>query len=84
MIRTSGDSHDHGYALCGDITIRTPDGRTETHEVSSEGVLHNPDGHVFQAMGADRFTDFFLVDPNAPEAAEHRRSHPQICAAATS
>lgn len=32
---------EHSYTLCGEITIRTPEGRVETHEVSSDGVLHS-------------------------------------------
>lgn len=70
---------DHTYTLCGEITIRTVDGRTETHEVSSSGILHNPDGHHFDALGSDGFTDFFLVDPQAPEAAERIPGRGEVC-----
>ncbi len=70
---------DHTYTLCGEITIRTTDGRVETHEVSSSGILHNPDGHHFDALGSDGFTDFFLVDPQAPEAAERIPGRGDVC-----
>ena len=72
---------DHTYTLCGEITIRTTDGRVETHEVSSSGILHNPDGHHFEALGSDGFTDFFLVDPEAPEAAERIPGRGEVCSA---
>ncbi|GBQ51042.1 hypothetical protein [Acetobacter ghanensis] len=72
---------DHTYTLCGEITIRTPDGRAETHEVSSSGILHNPDGHHFDALGSDGFTDFFLIDPQAPEAAERLPGRGEVCSA---
>lgn len=72
---------DHTYTLCGEITIRMPDGRVETHEVSSSGLLHNPDGHHFDALGSDGFTDFFLVDPQAPEAAERVPGRGEVCSA---
>ena len=72
---------DHTYTLCGEITIRTADGRTETHEVSSSGILHNPDGHHFDALGSDGFKDFFLVDPQAPEAAERIPGRGEVCSA---
>lgn len=72
---------DHTYTLCGEITIRMPDGRVETHEVSSSGLLHNPDGHHFDALGSDGFTDFFLVDPQAPEAAERIPGRGEVCSA---
>ena len=72
---------DHTYTLCGEITIRTADGRTETHEVSNSGILHNPDGHHFDALGSDGFKDFFLVDPQAPEAAERIPGRGEVCSA---
>ena len=70
---------DHTYTLCGEITIRTADGRVETHEVSSSGILHNPDGHHFYALGSGGFTDFFLIDPQAPEAAERSPGRGEVC-----
>ncbi|MCI1242408.1 MAG: hypothetical protein LKI99_00825 [Acetobacter fabarum] len=72
---------DHTYTLCGEITIRTADGRAETHEVSSSGLLHNPDGHHFDALGSDGFKDFFLVDPQAPQAAERLPGRGEVCSA---
>ena len=72
---------EHSYTLCGEITIRTPEGRVETHEVSSDGVLHSPDGHHFFALGSNGFTDFYLLDPDSPETAEHRPGQSDSCAA---
>ncbi|MCH4023368.1 MAG: hypothetical protein LKH81_13195 [Acetobacter sp.] len=71
---------DYHYALCGEITIRRFDGHSETHQVSSSGVLHNPDGHVFQAWGQADFTDFYLLDPEAPEITEHHPGKGGVCA----
>lgn len=72
---------DHIYTLCGEITIRTTDGRVETHEVSSSGILHNPDGHHFDALGSDGFKDFFLLDQQAPEASERIPGRGEACSA---
>lgn len=71
---------DHTYTLCGEITIRTPEGRVETHEVSNDGTLHNPDNHRFYALGSNNFTEFFLLDPEDPDAAEHHPTHSTVCA----
>ncbi|GAN68907.1 hypothetical protein [Acetobacter orleanensis] len=70
----------HTYTLCGEITIRTPEGRVETHEVNSDGTLHNPDRHHFYALGSDNFTEFFLQDPDDPDAAEHHPGQSNVCA----
>lgn len=83
-IHTPAGRVEHTYALCGEIVIRTPEGRTETHNVSSAGVLHNPDGHVFQALGAENFTDFYLIDPTDPDVAQHRPGRAEACTVATS
>jgi len=71
----------HDYALCGEITIVNDDGKREIHQVSSEGILHNPDGRSFEALGAEDFTDFFLRDPRDPTAVEHHPGHTGVCAA---
>ncbi len=52
----------HQYALCGEITVRRPDGRTETHEVNSVGYISDVEGRDFQALGASDFTFFYLGD----------------------
>jgi hypothetical protein len=79
-IQTPMGRVNHDYALCGEITIVNAEGRHETHQVSSEGILHNPDGHVFEALGADNFTDFYLADPADPSAVEHRAGRARACA----
>ena len=52
----------HQYALCGEITVRRPDGRTETHEVNGTGYVSDVAGRNFQALGAADFTFFYLMD----------------------
>ncbi|MBE7619188.1 hypothetical protein GL297_05995 [Komagataeibacter sp. FXV2] len=74
----------HSYALCGEITIRLPTGKAETHEVSGEGVLHAPDGHHLVALGAKNFTEFYLDDPDDPDVVEHHPGRSSLCAAPTS
>ncbi|MDG6094958.1 hypothetical protein LOC54_07515 [Acetobacter sp. AN02] len=76
----SGSGPDYHYSLCGEITIRKPGGSgTETHVVSSSGILHAPEGHVFDAYGDAGFTDFFLLDPDSPQTTEHRPGKPGMC-----
>ncbi|MFC0501349.1 hypothetical protein [Asaia krungthepensis] len=74
----------HHYALCGQITVINPEGRAETHQVSSEGTLNRPEGHHLLALGDEGFTDFFLRDPNDPEIAKHHPGHAEICASPVS
>ena len=52
----------HQYALCGEITVRRPDGTTETHEVNGTGYISDLAGRDFQALGAADFTFFYLMD----------------------
>lgn len=80
-IQTPVGRVNHDYALCGEITVVNADGKQETHQVSSEGILHHPDGHALEALGAEDFTEFFLRDPDDPSIAEHRRGRAQICVA---
>lgn len=79
-VTTPAGRIEHTYTLCGEITIRTPEGRVETHEVNSDGTLHNPDGHHFYALGSDNFTEFFLQDPDDLDAAEHHPGQSNVCA----
>lgn len=83
-IETASGRINHSYALCGEITIRLPSGKTETHEVSGEGVLHAPDGHHLVALGANNFTEFYLDDPDDPDVVEHHPGRSSLCAAPTS
>ena len=83
-IVTTSDDMTHSYALCGEIVIRNTEGKPETHQVNSEGMLRNPDKHVFQAMGANDFTDFYLIDPQNPDAATHHPARTGACALPTS
>ncbi|BAT19445.1 hypothetical protein AA0311_2702 [Asaia bogorensis NBRC 16594] len=74
----------HDYALCGQITVINAEGRSETHQVSSQGTLHHPEGHHLLALGDENFTDFFLREPNDPEIARHHPGHADICASPVS
>lgn len=76
-------AQDVSYTLCGVITI-THHGHAETHQVSSEGWLHHPDGHRFEAVGTDHFSDFFLVDYDDPDAADHQVGQSAFCTAPNS
>ncbi len=74
----------HQYALCGEITVRRTDGRTETHEVNSVGLISDVGGRDFQALGASDFTFFYLMDETPGRALPmplHGRSalcHPPV------
>ncbi|NVN05994.1 hypothetical protein HW509_10370 [Asaia spathodeae] len=74
----------HSYALCGQITVINAEGRSETHQVSSEGTLTHPEGHHLVALGDEGFTDFFLRDPSDPSVARHHPGHAEICASPVS
>lgn len=69
----------HDYALCGEITIRNQAGAPEIHEVSGQGVLRDPQDHVFAALGARDFTLFYLADPTDPGAVEVLPGHSLFC-----
>ncbi|MDF7674906.1 hypothetical protein PT277_06155 [Acetobacteraceae bacterium ESL0709] len=71
------------YVLCGEITINR-NGHIETHRVSSEGKLHNPAGHSYEAVGTDNFNDFYLIDYDDPDAATHKSGRSSLCSLPTS
>ncbi len=50
------------YALCGRITIRTPDGHSETHVLDDGATMPDPQGRHLEALAADGFTTFFLAE----------------------
>jgi hypothetical protein len=54
----------YDYALCGRITIRAPDGHSETHVLDDGATLLNPQGRHLEALAADGFTTFFLAERN--------------------
>ncbi|QDH15894.1 hypothetical protein E3E11_00525 [Oecophyllibacter saccharovorans] len=66
------------YALCGEITLLR-NGRPVTHTVSSEGMLHHPDGQHYEAVGDNDFRDFFLVSYDDPSAADHKPGQSSLC-----
>ncbi len=71
------------YTLCGTVTVMH-DGHAETRDVSGEGVLHNPDGHYFEAVGSENFKDFFLMDETDLSASDHRNGASSRCLSSTS
>ncbi len=71
------------YTLCGTITIMQ-NGHIETRSVSGEGILHNPNGHIYEAVSSEEFKKFFLINENDPDATEQKNGRPAICATATS
>lgn len=70
----------HDYALCGEITIHDRQG-IATHEVSGQGVLADPDGHDFEALSAEDFTVFYLLDSADPAAVIIHPGHSPFCQA---
>lgn len=66
------------YTICGTITVMK-DGQAETRSVSGEGVLHNPDGRYYEAIGSDDFKDFFLMDENDAAASDHHNGASSRC-----
>ena len=52
----------YDYALCGRITVRMPDGHTETHVLDDGASLGDPSGKRLEALASDGFTTFFLAE----------------------
>jgi hypothetical protein len=75
---------EHEYALCGEITFRNDAGAREIHEVSGQGLLPDPDGRAFDALGARDFTLFYLADPGDPQAVRIHPGHSAFCQAPVS
>ena len=76
-----GEHEEHSYVLCGTITVRNAQGGAEIHEVNASGMLHDPDGHRFEALGAEDFTMFYLADPGDPGAADNVPQRSGLCRA---
>lgn len=83
-VETAAGRVNHTYALCGEITIRLPDGRTETHEVNGGGILHRPEGRTLNALGTRNFTEFYLADPDDPTVVERQPGRSSVCSVPTS
>ena len=80
----AGQGTAHQYVLCGEITIRNHAGAPEVHEVSGQGLLHQPEGHMFAALSAENFSLFYLADPTDPTAVEIQPGRSSFCAAPVS
>ena len=69
----------HDYALCGEIAFRNRDGNREVHQVSGQGMLVDPAGRTFLALGARDFTQFYLADPTDLGAVQTRYGRSPFC-----
>ncbi|HTR15566.1 MAG TPA: hypothetical protein VMI52_00865 [Acetobacteraceae bacterium] len=56
------EAESYVFALCGQISVHTPDGATEMHRIDDGGTLADVEGRVFEALAADGFNRFFLAD----------------------
>jgi len=56
----------YDYALCGRITIRAPNGHTETHVLDDGATMPDPNGRHLEALASDGFTSFFLAERSGP------------------
>ena len=72
------------YDLCGTITVRADQGAPEVHEVNATGLLRDPGGHGYEALGAADFTLFYLSDPADPTAARSLGQRSGLCHAPVS
>ncbi len=73
------------YALCGRITIRAPDGHSETHVLDDGASMPDPNGRRLEALAADGFTTFFLAErrgEQAPAPADLHKTN--VCSVPTS
>jgi hypothetical protein len=73
------------YALCGRITIRAPDGHSETHVLDDGATMENPSGRRLEALASDGFTTFFLAERTGGAAATPGDLHKtNVCSIPTS
>jgi hypothetical protein len=73
------------YALCGRITIRAPDGHSETHVLDDGATMDNPSGRRLEALASDGFTTFFLAERTGGAAATPGDLHKtNVCSIPTS
>ena len=73
------------YALCGRITIRAPDGHSETHVLDDGATMGDPSGRNLEALASDGFTTFFLAERSlGPAGAPADLHKTNVCAIPTS
>jgi hypothetical protein len=65
VVVTVPEAANPAYALCGTVTIRRPGGDAETHEVDGSGSLAEVAERDFEAVAAEDFSVFYLVDVTA-------------------
>lgn len=71
------------YTLCGEITL-LENGHIKTHLVSNEGVLYSPRNHHYDAVAAENFHNFFLIDYDDPDASQSFERDSTLCPFASS
>ncbi|QDH12937.1 hypothetical protein E3E12_00550 [Formicincola oecophyllae] len=69
------------YTLCGVIKERDGKGHVVVYPISSDGILHHPDGRLYKTYGEKGSPDFRLLDDDDPEAATVIRSPSSACPA---
>jgi hypothetical protein len=67
----------HRYALCGQVTLRRPDGSVITREVNGAGTITDVAGREYDAVAANDFTAFYLHDITPGRAPAETRPIPQ-------
>jgi hypothetical protein len=78
-------SERYDYALCGRITIRAPDGHSETHVLDDGATLLDPAGRHLEALAANGFTTFFLAERNGTNSLAPSDLHrTNVCSIPTS
>ena len=75
MVVTIPAADRYDYALCGRITIRAPDGHSETHVLDDGATIENPDGQHLEALASDGFTTFFLGERTGQAAGAPKDLH---------
>jgi hypothetical protein len=71
---TVPDAPSYDYVLCGQTTVRMPDGGEETRPVNDSGTLSDPDGRLYMAF-TEGYVTFFLVDVSAGKPKAEIKTH---------
>jgi hypothetical protein len=71
---TVPDAPQYEYVLCGETTLRMPDGSEETRPVNDSGMLSDADGRSYVAY-TRAYSSFFLVDVSAGRPPALLRTH---------
>jgi hypothetical protein len=71
---TVPDAPEYEYVLCGETTLRMPDGSEETKPVNDSGTLTDPNGRSYVAY-TRAYSSFFLVDVSTSRPPAEVRAH---------